>query len=165
MKHLWSPWRMSYIENHDSAEDCVFCAAPSRPDGSDNLIVLRGSGAYVILNRFPYTSGHLMIVPYQHEPSIESLDLPVLTEMMALTRTALQVLRTAYKPEGFNIGINLGDAAGAGIAVRARADGVRISSPGQSGSVRTRSGTSPWPRRKRPPRWRRRHSMSGSGGL
>ncbi len=57
-----------------------------------------------------------MIVPYQHEPSIESLDLPVLTEMMALTRTALQVLRTAYKPEGFNIGINLGDAAGAGIA-------------------------------------------------
>jgi ATP adenylyltransferase len=107
---------MSYIENHNSAEDCVFCDAPSRPDGPDNLIVFRGSGAYVILNRFPYTSGHLMIVPFQHEPSIESLDLPVLTEMMALSRTALQVMRTAYRPEGFNIGINLGDAAGAGIA-------------------------------------------------
>jgi ATP adenylyltransferase len=107
---------MSYIESNNSAAGCVFCVAPSLPDGPTNLIVFRGPGAYVILNRYPYTSGHLMIVPYQHEPSIEGLDTPLLSEMMTLTRTALQVLRSAYHPEGFNVGINIGDAAGAGIA-------------------------------------------------
>jgi ATP adenylyltransferase len=107
---------MSYIEGDTSAEGCVFCAAPALPDGPDNLIVYRGPGAFIILNRYPYTSGHLMVVPYQHEPSLEGLDTPLLTEMMVLSRTAIKVLKTAYQPEGFNIGINLGDAAGAGIA-------------------------------------------------
>ncbi len=106
---------MPYIENDNPAEECVFCAAQARTDGPENLIVHRGPGAYVILNRYPYTSGHLMIVPYAHEPTLDGLDTSLLTEMMTLSRLGVQVLQAVYHPEGFNLGINLGDAAGAGI--------------------------------------------------
>jgi ATP adenylyltransferase len=85
-------------------------------DGPENLIVHRGKKAYVILNRYPYTSGHLMIVPFEHCPTIENLEPAVRAEMMELVNTALGVLRKVYGPQGFNVGINLGTAAGAGIA-------------------------------------------------
>ena len=90
--------------------------AQEQPDNSENLVVVRGQHAFVILNRFPYTSGHLMVVPYEHSPSLEQLDPPARCEMMELTNRAVQVLRDEYQPEGFNLGMNIGAAAGAGIA-------------------------------------------------
>jgi ATP adenylyltransferase len=116
LNYLWSPWRMTYIENSEKKEQCVFCAAQLGPANSENLVVVRGNKAYVILNRFPYTSGHLMVVPDEHQPSLEVLQPPVRAEMMELVSQAVQVLKEVYRPQGFNIGINIGTAAGAGIA-------------------------------------------------
>ncbi len=115
MQYIWSPWRMTYIEKHKEEEGCVFCDAQAQPDGPDNLIVFRGDRAFVILNRYPYTSGHLMVVPYIHEPSLEGLDPAIRAEAIELVTRAIGVLQKVYRPEGFNIGINIGDAAGAGI--------------------------------------------------
>ena len=119
MENLWSPWRMKYVTDADNPGSCVFCTAPAQNDDAANLIVHRGKAAYVILNRYPYTSGHLMIVPYQHVPSIENLTPEVRAEMMELVNEALGVLRAVYNPNGFNVGINMGEAAGAGIAEHA----------------------------------------------
>jgi len=116
MDSLWSPWRMKYITNYDKPGECVFCTAPQQTDGAENLIIHRGKAVFVILNRFPYTSGHLMIVPFEHQSSIEALTPEVRFEMMELVNEAIKVMRKVYKPQGFNIGINLGAAAGAGIA-------------------------------------------------
>lgn len=116
MNYLWSPWRMSYIENHSKAEQCVFCAAVMSTDDQENLIVTRSHRAFVILNRFPYTSGHLMVVPYQHCSSLEQLEAETRAEMMELTNRATLVLGDVYHPQGFNLGMNIGVAAGAGIA-------------------------------------------------
>ena len=115
MNYLWSPWRMTYIQS-EKEKECVFCAELKRPDSLENLIVYRGPRAFVILNRYPYTSGHLMAVPYEHLPSLDLLDAETRAEMMELTNKAIQVLRKIYTPQGFNIGINIGAAAGAGIA-------------------------------------------------
>jgi ATP adenylyltransferase len=107
---------MTYIQNNQFDESCAFCVELSRPDGPENLIVFRGRQAFVILNRYPYTSGHLMVVPYEHQPTLEALDGETRAEMMELAALVLQVLRQVYHPQGFNIGINIGEAAGAGIA-------------------------------------------------
>lgn len=107
---------MAYIEKDREEKVCVFCSAQNEPDGEENLIVHRGQRAFVILNRYPYTSGHLMVVPYTHQPSLEDLDPVVRGEMMELATDCVRVLRKVYQPEGFNIGINLGVPAGAGIA-------------------------------------------------
>lgn len=115
MDHLWSPWRMIYIENHDKEEGCVFCLAQAKTDGPENLIVHRGKRAYVILNRYPYTSGHVMVVPFDHQPTLEDLDAETRAEMMELTSHAMTVLRKIYRPQAFNIGANIGEAAGAGV--------------------------------------------------
>ena len=115
LDHLWSPWRMEYIESDKTKDGCVFCIELSKSDGPENLIVYRGKRCFVILNRFPYTSGHIMVVPLDHRPSLDQLDEETRAEMMELTSRALQVLQKAYRPQGFNIGINIGAAAGAGI--------------------------------------------------
>ena len=115
MNHLWSPWRMSYILENKNDEGCVFCFAPQQTDNCDNLIIARGQSAYVILNRYPYTSGHLMVVPFEHCATLEGLDPPTRTEMMELIARCVQVLTDSYHAQGFNIGANLGGAAGAGI--------------------------------------------------
>ena len=96
-------------------EGCVFCGAIQQPDGPDNLVVLRASAAFIILNRYPYSSGHLMVVPFEHQPSLEPLPPAVRAEMMELTARSLEVLRAVYRPQGFNVGVNIGAAAGAGI--------------------------------------------------
>jgi len=107
---------MNYIENPKDKDGCVFCNAQSvQPDGHENLIVHRRKHAYVILNRYPYTSGHLMVNPFQHKAGLDELDEEIRTEMMELTNRCITVLRTIYKPEGFNIGINMGEVAGAGV--------------------------------------------------
>jgi ATP adenylyltransferase len=105
---------MSYIQSN-RVEDCVFCSEVEHEDGPQNLIVQRGWLAYVILNRYPYTSGHLMVVPYEHQPSLELLDAETRAEIMELAAVALRVLRKVYTPQGFNVGINIGEPAGAGI--------------------------------------------------
>ena len=115
MEYIWSPWRMVYMQSNMSLIDCIFCTEQSKPDGFDNLIIHRGSNAYVILNRYPYTTGHLMTVPYIHEAQIESLEPLIRAEIMELTSKSIQVLKSVYKPHGFNVGINLGEVAGAGI--------------------------------------------------
>ena len=115
MNHLWSPWRMEYIENNNKEEGCVFCKAQAMEDGPENLIAHRGKLAYVILNRFPYTSGHLMVIPFQHVSSLEELDPSTRAEMMELTSRCTTVLKDIYRPQGFNVGVNMGEAAGAGV--------------------------------------------------
>ncbi len=101
--------------NHERAAECVFCKAVQQEDGPDNLVVFRGQTAYVILNRYPYTSGHLMVIPYAHVASLEDLSPQERSEIMELTNRSLGVLRRAYHPQGFNLGVNMGEAAGAGI--------------------------------------------------
>lgn len=115
MKHLWATWRMKYISKADPEAGCVFCNAQARPDNAENLIVMRGEGAFVILNKFPYTSGHVMVVSFAHVDSLELLETPTRAEMMELVSRATVVLRQVYKPQGFNIGINIGSVAGAGV--------------------------------------------------
>ena len=115
MKHLWSPWRMKYIQNHKKEKGCVFCNAQAKADDAENLIAFRGRFSYVILNRYPYTSGHLMVIPFEHVSSLEELTSEVRAEMMELTSRCTTELRTIYKPQGFNVGINIGEAAGAGV--------------------------------------------------
>jgi ATP adenylyltransferase len=115
MKHLWSPWRMTYIENHEKHADCIFCIAQAKTDGVENLIAFRGKLAFVILNRYPYASAHLMVVPFEHKSSIDELDAAIRAEMMELTSQSISVLKIIYSPQGFNIGANIGEAAGAGV--------------------------------------------------
>ncbi len=115
MNHLWSPWRMTYIENHTKEDGCVFCNEQAKTDGAENLIAFRGTLAYVILNRYPYTSGHLMVIPFEHKSTLEELDSPTRAEMMELTSRCTSILRDVYRTQSFNVGINMGEAAGAGV--------------------------------------------------
>ncbi len=115
MNHLWSPWRMSYILENKNEEGCVFCQVLKDLDDLKNLIVYRGQFAFVILNRFPYTSGHLMVVPLQHCERLEEISAEARSEMMELISCCVQVLTSEYHAHGFNVGANLGGAAGAGI--------------------------------------------------
>ncbi|UCD99228.1 MAG: HIT domain-containing protein [Chloroflexota bacterium] len=116
MKYIWSPWRMTYIQRQKEEEKgCVFCAAQDLPDGLENLILHRGRETFVILNRFPYTSGHLMVVPYIHNASISGLSGSTRAELMELANQIISVLSKEYQAQGFNIGVNIGEAAGAGI--------------------------------------------------
>jgi ATP adenylyltransferase len=114
MKRIWSPWRMEYIENHEHQEGCIFCNALAQPDNEQNLIIKRGKLAFVILNLYPYTSGHLMVAPMAHQPSLEFLDPDSRAEMMELVSQSIVVLKKVYNPEAFNLGANIGEAAGAG---------------------------------------------------
>jgi ATP adenylyltransferase len=120
MDYLWSPWRYRYIRSNADGEfgraGCVFCLAPAVEDAKSALVVARAALAFVILNLYPYTSGHLMIVPYVHVSALTDLDAETSAEMMELAKRAQRALVAAYRPDGFNIGINLGSAAGAGIA-------------------------------------------------
>ncbi|MEW6567204.1 MAG: HIT domain-containing protein [Chloroflexota bacterium] len=116
MKHLWSPWRMAYVEQPNQEAGCLFCSRLAQIDGPENLILHRGRHAFVILNRFPYTTGHMMIVPFAHQGSLEALDEATRGELMALATRAIAVLRQAYGAQAFNVGANIGVAAGAGVA-------------------------------------------------
>lgn len=116
MDFIWSPWRMKYIRRKRTPDGCIFCDALNKEDGSENLIVKRGKLAFAMLNRFPYTSGHVMVVPFAHISTIDELEEKTLAEVMAFIRKAIQAIDDVYKPEGYNIGANLGSAAGAGIA-------------------------------------------------
>ncbi len=116
MDRLWTPWRMPYLRGEDDKPaGCVFCYKISRPDPEEHVLH-RGRFCYITMNRYPYSNGHVMVIPYVHVPSLEDLDTPTLTEMMLAVNLSLGALRQAYAPHGFNVGVNLGTAAGAGIA-------------------------------------------------
>ncbi|MBV9303423.1 MAG: HIT domain-containing protein [Acidobacteriaceae bacterium] len=115
MRHLWTPWRSAYIQAKTEMGRCVFCEAAEGTADEKALLVYRGALCFVILNRFPYTSGHLMIAPYEHVSRLSQTDVSTTDEMMLLARYAEQILEDAYHPEGLNLGMNLGEAAGAGI--------------------------------------------------
>lgn len=115
MDYLWTPWRFTYIADATKNDRCIFCDLLVLHDDAKALIVLRGEKNYVVLNRFPYTSGHVMIVPYQHIADLSACDSDVLSEMMQLARRVQVALASAYQPEGYNLGMNLGRCAGAGV--------------------------------------------------
>lgn len=115
MKYLWTPWRKKYMQGPKVQSGCIFCSALTMAD-AEALIVFRGQHAFIILNRYPYTNGHLMVVPYEHQSSLELLTPEIRSEIMELLSKATTVLRKAYKPQGFNLGSNIGEAAGAGVA-------------------------------------------------
>jgi ATP adenylyltransferase len=116
MDHLWSPWRYRYVSTQQPAGDCLFCRILSESKDKDNYVLLRAERNFVLLNRFPYTSGHLMIVPNAHVATLEETDPAALAEMISLARRMETALRQVYRPGGLNIGLNIGKAAGAGIA-------------------------------------------------
>ncbi|HVB34651.1 MAG TPA: HIT domain-containing protein [Patescibacteria group bacterium] len=116
MDYLWTPWRYRYISEAARESACIFCRALALGDDAQALILLRGRKNFVILNRFPYTSGHCMIVPFAHVPDLAGCDLDTLAETMELTRRVQVVLEGLYHPQGYNLGMNLGRAAGAGVA-------------------------------------------------
>jgi ATP adenylyltransferase len=115
MKRLWAPWRMEYIGG-EQRPGCLFCRVIEHPDDPDaDLVVWRPEGAIVLLNKFPYNPGHAMVAPRKHVSTFEDLDDDPSLNLMRAQRRTLQVLRTNMRPDGFNIGANLGNAAGAGI--------------------------------------------------
>lgn len=116
MKRMSTPWRRKYIEGHVKEDGCVFCnALAKKQDSHINLIVHRGQRAFVIVNLYPYTNGHLMVAPMVHQPSLELLDAETRAEMMELVSQTIVILKKAYHPHAFNLGANIGKAAGAGV--------------------------------------------------
>ena len=114
-ERLYTPHRMAYIKGEASSDECPFCVIPKRPD-EEGLIVARGTTAYAVLNLFPYNSGHLMLVPYRHVSGYEELTTDEANEIAELTQRAIRAVRHASGAHGFNVGMNLGTIAGAGIA-------------------------------------------------
>ena len=114
MQHVFAPWRFAYVSGTDSRNGCIFCAGAA--GGEAELTVLRGERAFVMLNRFPYTSGHAMVAPVAHVAELGELDAATLVEMMQLAQRVVVALRGVYGPHGYNVGMNLGEAAGAGVA-------------------------------------------------
>lgn len=114
MEKLWAPWRMKYILSNKT-EGCIFCQKAAEENDEENLILYRGKSSFLILNTFPYNCGHLIVVPNRHIRNLEKLSASESTELMRLTQLSIQTLKTVLKPEGFNIGMNLGRVSGAGV--------------------------------------------------
>jgi ATP adenylyltransferase len=114
---IWAPWRLPYVKDasKDSDEGCIFCTKPAEDDDRANLIVHRGERCFVILNKFPYTNGHLMVAPFRHLPTLPELDRETSAELIALAQRGMVVLDEAYGPQGYNAGLNQGRIAGAGF--------------------------------------------------
>jgi len=119
MERLFSPWRSQYIDSFSKQASadapCILCAAAEQGDDVERLVVFRGPTCYVIMNRFPYNSGHLMVVPYHHCPSLVDLAAEEAAELMTLLQRMMKVLQAVSNPDGFNVGANIGRTAGAGI--------------------------------------------------
>ncbi len=117
MERLWTPWRRAFIEadTSDRSSECFLCTKPAQHDDRANLIVMRSERAYALLNLYPYNNGHLMVAPYVHTGDLGTLDTAIAEEMMRVTQRCVDALQRAYRPDGFNVGMNLGKAAGAGV--------------------------------------------------
>jgi ATP adenylyltransferase len=114
MDYLWTPWRYAYV-TAQKASGCVFCELPTLGDDAKARIVYRGRHCFIVLNTYPYTPGHVMIVPFAHLDELQMLPVEAAQEMMELSQRMEGVLRQLYKPEGINLGMNIGKAAGAGV--------------------------------------------------
>jgi ATP adenylyltransferase len=114
MKHLWAPWRLEYIKQADEQAGCVFCLAADAAD-DEGLVVHRGEHAFVVLNKYPYSSGHLMVAPIRHVGEFGELDDREALEIHRLGQLGLVALAAVYEPQGYNLGWNLGRVAGAGV--------------------------------------------------
>lgn len=116
MDRLWSPWRYQYITGTKKETGCVFCRLPSENQDQTNFILHRGNNCYIVLNIYPYMGGHLLIIPFIHTASLDELPKSISDEIMDLTKLCQSALKKEYNPQGFNLGMNLGQAAGAGVA-------------------------------------------------
>ncbi len=116
MDRLWSPWRYQYVQSASSKDECIFCLKEREHRDAENYILLRAERNFVLLNLYPYTNGHLIIAPYEHVATLEDAAPETLAEMMRLTCDAERHLRALYGPDGINLGMNIGAAAGAGVA-------------------------------------------------
>ena len=114
MKQIWAPWRIQYVRM-EKPEGCILCEKPRQDDDTQNYILCRGDKNFVIMNSYPYNPGHLMVVPYRHEGSLESLDDEELHEHFQIVSRCIRLLRQVFNPSGFNVGVNIGKIAGAGI--------------------------------------------------
>jgi len=113
---LWAPWRVEYVEGPRADDRCIFCASEDTARDRERLILFRGRGVFVVMNRYPYSPGHLMVAPFAHRARIDELDGATQTELMTLLGSAARILETTYNCDGLNVGANLGAAAGAGFA-------------------------------------------------
>jgi ATP adenylyltransferase len=116
MERLWTPWRMEYIKNAGRMDGCIFCDLPGAGDDEGTLILARGALSFVIMNKFPYNSGHLMVAPFRHAGDFRDLTPDELAEMTALSQRCMAALTETLAPHGFNLGVNQGHIAGAGVA-------------------------------------------------
>jgi ATP adenylyltransferase len=116
-QRIWAPWRLAYVKDaaKDNEDECIFCAKPAAGDDEASLIVHRGDEAFVMLNLFPYTNGHLMVAPFRHVGRIQDLTAAETAEVMALAQRGMDRLEEVYEPHGYNVGFNQGRAAGAGV--------------------------------------------------
>jgi len=116
MDHLWTPWRYAYVSTADKVSGCIFCELPKLGDDAQARIVYRAQHCYMVLNAFPYTPGHVMIVPFEHLDELQKLPSAVAHEVIDLAQRMERALRQLYSPDGVNMGLNIGKAAGAGVA-------------------------------------------------
>ncbi len=121
MDRLWAPWRSKYIEsfseeNSNKERGCLFCEKANSNDDEKNFVLFRGRNCYIIMNLYPYNSGHIMVVPYKHTPNFSDLNDEEMLEIMQVIKKGISALEFALKPHGFNVGANLGRVSGAGIA-------------------------------------------------
>ncbi|MBN1282497.1 MAG: HIT domain-containing protein [Proteobacteria bacterium] len=117
MERLWAPWRMKFIEElRDKGSGCIFCELAAPGDDRKRLILHRGESCYAVMNRYPYNNGHMMVVPYRHEGELGGLAAAEHREMLSVCAHAVRIMRDAMEAEGFNIGLNIGAVAGAGVA-------------------------------------------------
>lgn len=115
MERLWAPWRIEYIQRSKDDDGCVLCAAAARSEDNETLVIHRGAYNFIIMNRYPYSPGHLMVAPYLHTADLADLDGAAGTEHLELIKLCVQVLSDTTRSDGFNIGLNLGRVAGAGL--------------------------------------------------
>jgi len=113
-KIIWAPWRMEYILG-EKPEDCIFCLGKDEKEDRKRLVLYRSALSFVIMNRYPYNNGHIMIAPLKHLPNIEDLDTKTAQDMFQLLQKSIEIIRICLRPEGFNIGVNIGKVGGAGI--------------------------------------------------
>jgi len=116
MDHLWTPWRYAYVSTADKVSGCIFCELPKLGDDANARIVHRAQHCYIVLNAYPYTPGHVMVVPFQHLDELHKLPSAAAHEMISLAQAMERALRQLYSPDGVNLGMNIGKAAGAGVA-------------------------------------------------
>jgi ATP adenylyltransferase len=117
VERIWAPWRLEYVKDaaKDVDDECIFCVTADEGDDEAALIVHRGDRCFVILNKYPYTNGHLMVAPFEHVATIQGLDAETATELMSLAQQSISILERKYEPHGFNVGFNQGRVAGAGV--------------------------------------------------